>query len=94
MEYHYRRGSGDQAANDDVEQPSAREMLSILQRLQQRGLRAFNIEPNYWCALWDYGPLARAILLTSGHVACMRASDTALHALLERKKQAEGAMCE
>ncbi|CAL5226972.1 g9857 [Coccomyxa viridis] len=48
VEFHYKRGSGDQAANDDMDQPSAKEMLGILQRMQQRGLRAFNIEPNYW----------------------------------------------
>ena len=50
VEFHYQRGTGDQAANDDMDQPSAREMLNTLQQLQRRGLRAFNIEPNYWCA--------------------------------------------
>ncbi len=48
VEFHYKRGTGDQAANEDVDQPSPKEMLSILQQLQQRGLRAFNVEPNYW----------------------------------------------
>ena len=41
MEYHYKK-------KEEMDQPPAKEMLKILQQLEQRSLRVFNIEPNYW----------------------------------------------
>ena len=48
VEYHYQRPKGPSVTDEGADKPNPRQMLRTLQELQQRGLRLFNVEPNYW----------------------------------------------